>query len=126
MTLVHTISCPACAAGRLYTLETRQTGGAIRRRRRCNACGHRTTTYEISQELYQQLQTASATLDRVLAALDTQPLAPVPERAPLPCETCAYATRGRCSFDYPEAFTQDAIDCSMYIKEGDTLLSVVA
>lgn len=30
------------------------------------------------------------------------------------CSSCQFASEGKCSFDYPEAFTADAQDCVMY------------
>jgi hypothetical protein len=40
----------------------------------------------------------------------------VPRQITIPCERCDYATDGKCSFDYPEAFTSEAHDCSMFTE----------
>lgn len=38
--------CPACSSARLQVVDTREAADATRRRRGCQACGHRFTTYE--------------------------------------------------------------------------------
>ena len=38
--------CPACGSEDLRVLETREADNAIKRRRRCEACGHRFSTTE--------------------------------------------------------------------------------
>ena len=40
--------CPACGAGEIRVIDSRpaENGASIRRRRECESCGHRFTTYE--------------------------------------------------------------------------------
>lgn len=38
--------CPFCGAGESRVIDTREVGDGIRRRRECQACGQRFTTYE--------------------------------------------------------------------------------
>lgn len=38
--------CPYCAGDKHKVIDTREAGDGIRRRRRCEACGERFTTYE--------------------------------------------------------------------------------
>lgn len=40
------MQCPHCGETRHKVIDTRETGDAIRRRRQCEACGQRFTTYE--------------------------------------------------------------------------------
>jgi len=40
------MNCPFCEAGDSHVLDTRQVEGGIRRRRECNTCHKRFTTYE--------------------------------------------------------------------------------
>lgn len=51
------MKCPKCSCGSTYVLETRAgSGGAeTKRRRQCNQCGHKFTTYEISDKKKKQL-----------------------------------------------------------------------
>lgn len=40
------MQCPGCSSAQHRVIDTRETGDAIRRRRQCEACGQRFTTYE--------------------------------------------------------------------------------
>lgn len=42
------IVCEVCGSSKSSVLDTRRTGTALRRRRRCDGCGERWTTYEVS------------------------------------------------------------------------------
>ncbi|WP_425326596.1 hypothetical protein [Pseudaminobacter salicylatoxidans] len=42
----HGLFCPSCGSLHLRTLETRPTGGGVKRRRECETCGYRMTTIE--------------------------------------------------------------------------------
>ncbi len=58
--------CPKCGeAYNISVLESRTDGQTRRRRRRCNQCGERYSTYEISSEQYY----AISRLRRMAAAL---------------------------------------------------------
>jgi transcriptional regulator NrdR family protein len=53
MSQQHGAQCPICKSRNTDTIETRTTGSAeVRRRKHCQNCGHRFTTYEISAEIY--------------------------------------------------------------------------
>ncbi len=59
------LACPSCKSLRLRTIDTRPVEGAasgVRRRKGCNACGHRFSTYETTT-------TPDASLRQVAAAL---------------------------------------------------------
>lgn len=43
--------CPQCGKARLYVKDTRSTSGYVRRRRRCEDCGHSATTYEVIEQI---------------------------------------------------------------------------
>lgn len=43
---VHGVQCPDCGSTDTSVINTRPTMKSIRRRRECNACGSRFTTYE--------------------------------------------------------------------------------
>lgn len=40
------MQCPHCGSSQHKVIDTRETGDAIRRRRQCEVCGQRFTTYE--------------------------------------------------------------------------------
>ena len=117
--------CPKCDTPSFYVLETRSNRDYIRRRKHCKECKHRATFYEISQEKYHQLEEDSRTLHRLLGHLQElvtgrgEPIGKVtvPNKVTIPCDQCDHANSGRCSFDYPEAFTPEAYDCSAYIHK---------
>ena len=44
------LNCPVCGTPENTVTTSRPTKNGIRRRRQCNACGHRWTTYEFSVE----------------------------------------------------------------------------
>lgn len=116
--------CPKCDKHAFYVLETRSNRTYIRRRKHCKECKHRATFYEISQERYQQLEEDSKTLKSLLAHLQEhvtgggEPIVEVkaPNKITIPCDQCGHANGDRCSFDYPEAFTLEAHDCSMFTE----------
>lgn len=43
--------CPFCGAADSRVIDTRQVGGGIRRRRECQRCGQRFTTYEYAAKM---------------------------------------------------------------------------
>ena len=45
------IVCPVCGAGEHGVKDSRPARGTIRRRRKCQSCNHRWTTYEIAADL---------------------------------------------------------------------------
>jgi transcriptional regulator NrdR family protein len=47
--------CEACGLEQLTVNDSRMVCGIRRRRRICNACGNRTTTYEISSEDFEKM-----------------------------------------------------------------------
>ena len=57
--------CPRCKQRGLKTLETRQTGNGLRRRKQCHSCKARLTTQEIEQTLYEEMRAALATLTKI-------------------------------------------------------------
>lgn len=47
------MTCPKCGSGDTGVTNTRIETYACTRRRECNKCGHKFTTYEITKEQYQ-------------------------------------------------------------------------
>lgn len=74
------MNCPQCGHEKTEVRDSRPYGETIRRRRRCHACAHRFSTYEILQEEYdviaasdtnalKRVGRAAAELQRVLGEL---------------------------------------------------------
>jgi hypothetical protein len=40
-----------------------------------------------------------------------------PENVKDKCKTCTYDSHGQCALGFPEAFTPDAYDCSVYLQK---------
>jgi transcription elongation factor Elf1 len=103
-------SCPACGQLSLMVLESRDNGSARRRRKACIKCGHRLTTYEITQEEYRQLKGKGKLKPR-----------PKPSATPheFNCSTCVHWEESGCGLDFPEAGGWFADECSCYqaVKE---------
>ena len=91
-------------------IESRTTGISRRRRYSCSNCGHRFTTHEIEQDLFERLQSDSLMLQRIRAtlAITTEAI----NSTAIPCERCKHNTGEGCDLTIPEAFTVDAIGCS--------------
>lgn len=65
------LSCPKCG-GPVYVLETRylKTTTAIRRSRKCDMCGYKYTTYELSAEKYEKYIESIRKLDKIELLVD--------------------------------------------------------
>lgn len=106
--------CPSCGAREMDIIEVRNTKQATRRRKQCQACSHRFTTYEVSSAWFRQ-----AEADGQLRSLITRSLSTAPAISALPspvilCDSCTHASGGDCAFGFPEYATQDAIDCTCF------------
>ena len=54
-TIKNYLLCPLCKQGNTKTIDTRVScNEAIRRRRHCVSCGHRWSTYEISEDVMRE------------------------------------------------------------------------
>jgi hypothetical protein len=99
-------ACPFCGSLALFVVESRPLPkGGRRRRKRCDRCAEKFTTYEISQEEYKALRKGKAT----------------PKATPsLSCDTCIHWEKETtsCGFDFPEAGGWFAADCSCYQGSG--------
>ena len=45
------LKCPKCGYDQSYVINSRSKDGGIRRRRECNGCGYRYTTYEACEDI---------------------------------------------------------------------------
>lgn len=86
-------------------MESRVTATARRRRKRCDKCGHRETTYEISQELYKSLSKGTP-----------RPKVPFVPGPQISCTRCIHWESSSCGFDFPEAGGYFAGSCSCFVE----------
>lgn len=108
--------CEKCGQRAAHIIEIRHTLDSTRRRKECRACGHRFTTLELPSAEHGRLTAAATALTAITAAIASIPPAPVQ----LPCPTCKFATATKCSMDYPEFMTEDAIYCSFHTTHATT------
>lgn len=114
----HQLSrCEKCGQRAAHIVEIRHTLDSTRRRKECRVCGHRFTTLEISATEHSRLSTAATALGAITTAIASIPPAPVQ----IPCPSCKFATATKCSMDYPEFMTEDAIYCSYHTTYATAL-----
>lgn len=115
--------CPACNKPSCKVIESRKTFDGTRRRYECCSCDYRYTTYEIQSEAYEELRSLRSKISQLqqIFADVNPPLRDTPVQAPLqlapdgiPCCDCAHLTPYGCSFDIPEAQTEDARGCNLF------------
>jgi hypothetical protein len=103
--------CPSCGSRTFEIIESRTTKTATRRRKQCQACGHRCTTYEVSSSWFRQAEDNAKLRDVLLKQLAVAPaVVPVQDQPPL-CSTCDLAAGASCSLGLPEYDTEEAADC---------------
>lgn len=66
-----TAMCPKCAEDSDVTDSRETEGGVIRRRRRCEVCEHRWTTYEVHVDQYKLLQALDRASGKINGAIDS-------------------------------------------------------
>lgn len=49
------MKCQKCRSGKSFVTDSRPEPETIRRRRKCSACGHVWTTFEITREQYERV-----------------------------------------------------------------------
>ena len=106
--------CNVCGARAVYVLESRTaTAGApeVHKRRRCQCrnCGARSTTREISDELFQTWLAHSKALAKAMDVFQGNQIADKTS-----CRDCFYRNGSSCSLGLPEFMTEEAQDCTNF------------
>jgi hypothetical protein len=118
-----TKECPLCGELKAKVKESRKIFEGTRRRYSCFGCDHKYTTYEINSEAYEELRTLRIKFGQlenifnsvhqpVQQPVQLEPISAVPEG--IPCSDCAHLTPYGCSFDIPEAQTEEAQGCNLF------------
>jgi hypothetical protein len=112
--------CPSCQHDSFKVIESRIAFETVRRRRKsCSACGHRETTYEVSQAFFVEAQSNAELLLRLKRALTGKDFpSSVLESSETSCLDCTYFEHNRCSFEFPEAGGSFARECTMFSPQG--------
>ncbi len=107
--------CPRCGKSAVRVLESKKAQHGQRRRKECEECNHRFTTYEIQSETYakyeQFLYLHQQLSKLVCGSVVDQTENTGPE---IKCPTCSYNINDSCSFDFPEYDTAESFDCNHY------------
>jgi rRNA maturation protein Nop10 len=94
--------CPECNEKAVAVVETRKNSlGHRYRRKRCMACDHWFTTYEVPQDFYKMVTKPPE---------DTSSNSVVNK-----CLSCAHTGRSGCTFSLPEYLTSESYDCNHYV-----------
>jgi hypothetical protein len=107
--------CPRCGKSAVRVLESKKAQHGQRRRKECEECKHRFTTYEIPSETYVKyehfLYLHQQLSKLIRGSVVDQTQSKMPE---IKCSTCSYNTNDNCSFDFPEYDTSESFDCNHY------------
>lgn len=115
--------CPSCKEQKIKVKESRKVFDGTRRRYVCLSCDYKYTTYEIDSNVYEELRLLRAKFSQLQQIFgDVNPplreTIPVPvvtkEPEGIPCCDCVHMTPYGCSFDIPEAQTEDARGCNLF------------
>jgi hypothetical protein len=115
--------CPSCSQHKSKVKESRKVFDGVRRRYECLSCDYKYTTYEIDSNTYEELRSLRAKFSQLQQIFgDVNPpmrqavVKPVvvPEPEGIPCCDCIHLTPYGCSFDIPEAGTEDARGCNLF------------
>ena len=104
--------CPQCKQPGLRVLESRKAAGGKRRRKKCECCDYRFTTYEVTADFYNEAQQNMLLVSKLYALLSGNALASQPEI--IKCADCSHNQGDACAFEFPEYDTPDSYDCNHY------------
>ena len=115
--------CPSCGAQTSRVKESRKVFDGVRRRYSCSSCDYAYTTFEVTSDLYDELRNLRSKINKlqqifldIAPPLKTSPLQAESKVIPgkIPCDDCVHLLSFGCSFDIPEAQTEDAQGCNLY------------
>jgi len=105
--------CPKCRSSEFFVYSSKvNTKNHRLRRWHCPDCGHRLTTYEITEAELKRYMRAELVVEAVSAALDSKLGRRQSGAAGASCLRCHHWTRaGTCDLDIPEAGDAFAREC---------------
>ncbi len=105
--------CPKCSEKTFHVIESRPSGGnnhgnsktfLRRRRKRCNQCGYKATTYEITADEYEEYLSNKKIITKIKNSLSL--------KSKKSCYQCTHYYGNSCRLDIPEL---DAEECSYFV-----------
>ena len=107
-------ACSKCGERAIRTIESHQQLSHTRRRKRCKACGHSYTTYEVSAERFDKLIHAEEVLARIGSFFNSANTSNNSSKI-ITCDLCIHMSpRNGCTMGFPEAGGDFATECSFY------------
>lgn len=128
----QTKECPACGNHQARVKESRKVFEGTRRRYHCSFCDHKYTTYEINSDAYDELRSLRSNMTQLKQMFEdfNSPsskvcsVSVVEQVKGIPCFECVHMNSIGCSFELPEAQTEDARGCNLFEKvNSDNMLT---
>jgi len=104
--------CPKCKTKTCETIESRKESLGQRRRKECTTCGHRQTTYEVSEEFFREARELKSNFAKIRSLLEVSSTSIISNT----CDHCVHMVDAECSFDFPDAGGSFASECSLFSK----------
>lgn len=108
--------CPQCGKPTLRVIQSRQAVHGRRRRKQCDACAYRCTTYEISSEHYARYDHFLYMHNELCKRLGQTTTDQTPTRENQ-CIDCSHNQGNDCAYGFPEYDTSESFDCTWYEQQ---------
>lgn len=108
--------CPECGQPSLRVISTNLVAHGRRRRRQCEKCGHRSTSYEIPANDYAKYVELLHIHNELCKLLGQSTLEQTPPQDNQ-CTTCSHNQGSDCAYGFPEYDTPDSSDCTWYEQQ---------
>jgi hypothetical protein len=118
--------CPQCNQPGLRVIESRKTAMSTRRRKKCECCGYRFTTHEVTADFFEEAKHNLYLVEQLHKLMKGTPLTSGVEPPPSgvsasefkalnKCSDCHHNIDGcHCAFDFPEYDTAESYDCNHF------------
>jgi len=111
-------SCPNCLEQRSSVLEIRRSKIGLRRRMQCGHCGHRFSTFELTEKMYKEfaeaLEFKKKALKLIGPLLDRHVEENSSSEFDIKCFGCLHYRKNICDYEFPEAGTEEADECNWF------------
>ena len=115
--------CPQCKQPGLRVIESRKSTLSTRRRKKCDHCGYKVTTHEVTADFFEEAKQNQILVKQMRNLLGAD--LPIPGVEPPPsgvafkalnkCGECQHNKDGcYCEFEFPEYDTAESYDCNHF------------
>lgn len=105
--------CPNCLSQSFYVIEGKSVWNYKRRRRCCEKCGYRATTYEVSKEDFELIREILRKKEEIRKKQREKRAAAKAANQKV-CANCVHWKNFECGFEFPDAGGIFAEECSLY------------